>query len=222
MKLERREFLQRSIMGLLGSTGAGSVLTGLSLSNAIAQESTDYRSLVCIFLYGGNDSFNMFVPSDSVQYDTYQDARRNLAVAKNQLLQVGPQGSDGSRYGFHPSMNSARDLFSQGQLAVVGNVGPLIVPTTRDDYQQKRVPLPPQLFSHNDQQLFWQTLKGGSVQPSGWAGRMADAMATANQNRQLSMNISMSGINMMQTGRTSVPGRFEMFLTKFADVPDKT
>lgn len=205
MKLTRRHFLQKSVAGLLSGSGAAAALNTLALTNAYAQDASDYRSLVCIFLYGGNDSFNMFVPRNEPQYSSYQNSRRNLAVERDQLLGVGPVATDGSQYGFHPAMPDVRSLFNEGNMAVVGNVGPLMVPTTRDEYRNRRVPLPPRLFSHNDQQDFWQSLDPGTSRPSGWAGRMADAMNWINTNQELSMNISMSGTNLMQTGRSEIP-----------------
>ncbi len=197
--------MKRSVAGLLAGSGGAAVLNSLNITNALAQQGGEYRALVCLFLYGGNDSFNMFVPRSPDQYTAYREARRNLAVDSGQLLGVNAVGSDGSQYGFHPSMPDVRNLFNNGKVAVLGNVGPLIVPTSRDDFVQSRVPLPPRLFSHNDQQDFWQSLKPDASISSGWAGRMADAMLSANANRQMSMNVSMSGINLMQTGRTSVP-----------------
>ncbi len=205
LKKQRRDFLTRSLAGLLAGSGGASVLNSLSVTNALAQQGGEYRALVCLFLYGGNDSFNMFVPRSAGQYSAYREARRNLAVDSGQLLGVDPVGSDGSQYGFHPAMPEVRDLFTNGRVAVLGNVGPLVVPTSRDDFIQERVPLPPRLFSHNDQQAFWQSLNPDAPFPSGWAGRMADAMLSSNVNRQMSMNVSMSGINLMQTGRTSIP-----------------
>jgi len=197
--------MKRSVAGLLAGSGGAAVLNSLNITNALAQQGGEYRALVCLFLYGGNDSFNMFVPRSPDQYTAYREARRNLAVDSGQLLGVNAVGSDGSQYGFHPSMPDVRNLFNNGKVAVLGNVRPLIVPTSRDDFVQSRVPLPPRLFSHNDQQDFWQSLKPDASISSGWAGRMADAMLSANANRQMSMNVSMSGINLMQTGRTSVP-----------------
>lgn len=80
-----------------------------------------------------------------------------------------------------------------------------MVPTTRDDFINDRVPLPPRLFSHNDQQDFWQSLDPDVTQPTGWSGRMADALGSINSNRKLSMNVSMAGSNLMQTGSASIP-----------------
>lgn len=200
---ERRFWLKNA--ALAAGAGATSTLAGLSAVDAMAQDSPDYRALVCVFLYGGNDSLNMFVPRSDDQYELYASARRNLAVSKESLIGVSPTASDGSQYGFHPSVPEMASLFNNGKLAVVGNVGPLIVPTTRDDYQANRVALPPRLFSHNDQQNFWQSLQSAAPQPSGWAGRVADAMQAQYVSGELSMNISMAGSNLMQTGASSIP-----------------
>jgi len=160
---ERRFWLKNA--ALVAGAGATSTLAGLSALDAMAQDTADYRALVCVFLYGGNDSLNMFVPRSADQYELYASARRNLAVSKESLIGVSPTASDGSQYGFHPSVPEVASLFNSGKLAVVGNVGPLIVPTTRDDYQANRVALPPRLFSHNDQQNFWQSLQSAPPNP---------------------------------------------------------
>ena len=202
--MKRRDFLRRYASTAAAGLGAYSTLGGLNLVNALAQDN-DYKALVCVFLFGGNDSFNMFVPSEENAYNNYAEARRNLAVPRGSLLPVDAVASDGLRYGFHPSMPEVRDLFQQGNATVVANVGPLLVPTTRDDFLANRVPLPPRLFSHNDQQDFWQSLELDKLQSTGWAGRMADVLGGINANQQLSMNISMAGSNLMQTGAATIP-----------------
>ena len=200
---ERRFWLKKA--SLVAGAGAVSTFSGLSAINALAQDQDDYRALVCVFLFGGNDSFNLFVPRTQEPYNLYARARRNLAVSRDSLLAVSPTASDGAQYGFHPSAPEMANLFNSGKLAVVGNVGPLVVPTSRDDYQSNRVPLPPRLFSHNDQQDFWHSLQSAAPQPSGWAGRVADAMQAQYISGNLSMNISMAGSNLMQTGANSIP-----------------
>ena len=202
--MKRRAFLKRYAATAAAGIGAYSTLGGLSLTNALAQ-SSDYRALVCVFLFGGNDSFNMVVPTDEQAHSRYANARRNLTVGRGQLLPLNAVASDGFRYGLHPSMPEMRDLFQQGNMTVVGNVGPLLAPTSRDDFLNNRVPLPPRLFSHNDQQDFWQSLELDKLQATGWAGRMADALGSVNDNNQLSLNISMAGSNLMQTGNLSIP-----------------
>ena len=177
--MKRRAFLKRYAATAAAGIGAYSTLGGLSLTNALAQ-SSDYRALVCVFLFGGNDSFNMVVPRDEQAHSRYANARRNLTVDRGQLLPLDAVASDGIRYGLHPSMPEMRDLFQQGNMSVVANVGPLLAPTSRDDFLNNRVPLPPRLFSHNDQQDFWQSLELDRLQATGWAGRMADALGSVN------------------------------------------
>ncbi len=110
----------------------------LNLANAMATEpSSEYKALVCIFLFGGNDSFNMLVPRGNTEYDLYADARKNLAVPQADILPVSANTSDGKQYGFHPSMPGVQSLFSKGQLAVAANVGALIEPTSQQAIQKK-------------------------------------------------------------------------------------
>jgi uncharacterized protein (DUF1501 family) len=165
---------------------------------------TDYRALVCVFLFGGNDSFNMLVPRSTAEYDAYAAARQNLAVARDQLLPILPTISDGADYGVHPSMPGLQALFEQGQAAFVANVGPLIEPTTKAQYQAKSVLLPPQLFSHNDQQDQWHSLRGRMLSDTGWAGRMADLIRVNVASQQLATNVSLAGNTLFQSGGDTV------------------
>jgi uncharacterized protein (DUF1501 family) len=165
----------------------------------------DYRALVCIFLFGGNDSFNMVVPRSSAEYNAYATSRQNLALAQGDLIPITPLSSDGAQYGFHPSMTGLAQLFEQGQCAVVANVGPLIAPTSKTQYLDKSVSLPPQLFSHSDQQDQWQSLKGRSVLKSGWAGRVADVLAGQTSNQLLALNASLAGQSLLQSGNVTTP-----------------
>lgn len=200
----RREFL-RCCAAALG----GAALGGLNLVNeALAAgpgSFSEYRALVCVFLYGGNDSFNMLVPTSSSEYAQYLDARAALAVPQQDLLPITPTTPQTGSYGFNPACSELRDLFDQNRLAVLANVGPLIVPTTRADWQAKSVPLPPQLFSHSDQQEHWQTTLPGLNQKIGWAGRVAEQLSSVNGSSSISMNISIDGFNVLQRGTMGLP-----------------
>ncbi len=203
--LDRRRFLVNSALGVAGASLAhlpGAVRAELIGSSAAF---TDYKALVCVFLYGGNDSFNMVVPSSLAEYNVYAASRQNLAVARDVLLPIQPLTSDGAQYGLHPGMAGIRDLFEAGRAAVVANVGPLIQPTTRDQYLNHSVPVPPQLFSHNDQQDQWQTLRGRTAIKTGWAGRIADALAAETSAQQIALNISLSGTTPFQAGASTLP-----------------
>lgn len=166
---------------------------------------SDYKALVCVFLFGGNDSWSMLVPRSDAEYAAYAQSRQNLAIAQDQLLPVNALNGDGVLYGMHPAMQGLADLFETARCAVVANVGPLIVPTTKAQYAAGAVPLPPQLFSHNDQQGQWQSLRGLATSGSGWAGRIADVLAGQLPSQQLAVNISLSGNTLFQAGTVATP-----------------
>ncbi len=199
--LNRRDFLKKS--------GAAAVLAatpGLTYSQLIGGSApfNDYRALVCVFLHGGNDSFNMLVPRSNAEYKVYAQARQNLAVAQTDLLPVTPVVSDGVDYGLHPAMTGLQGLFQSGAAGFVTNVGPLIEPTTKDQYFNRSVLLPPQLFSHADQQDQWQSLKGNAQSNTGWAGRMADVIRTSVAGQQMATNASLFGNNLFQSADQTI------------------
>lgn len=200
-RMNRREFLARSV-----AAATFAATPGAAFSQVVGGGGSfgDYRALVCVFLFGGNDSFNMLVPRSSAEYGVYADARQNLAVAQGDLLPITPAVSDGVDYGLHPSMPGLQALFETGAAAFVANVGPLIEPTTRDQFLQGSVELPPQLFSHNDQQDQWQSLKGNAQSATGWAGRMADLIRTSVSGQQMSTNASLFGANLFQAADETV------------------
>ena len=214
----RRDFLINS-----GAAAALAATPGMAYSQVIGGGAAfdDYRALVCVFLHGGNDSFNMLVPRSDGEYAVYQDARQNLAIPQDQLLAINPLTPDGAQYGLHPSMGGIQSLFETGQAAFVANVGPLVEPTTRDQYLNKSVIVPTQLFSHNDQQAQWHSLKGANTSKTGWAGRMADLIRTNVTDQQMATNASLNGTSLFQSGDETVayvmgqngPLQFEGFST---------
>ncbi|MDQ7049655.1 MAG: DUF1501 domain-containing protein [Enterobacterales bacterium] len=205
MNIKRRNFIKRSILSTAGTAswmamGNQFSLVSAAKANAMAPP-TGYKALVCLFLHGGNDSFNMVIPSSPSGYATYQATRQNMAIDQQSLIPINPLNVSGESYGLNPALAPVATLFNQQKLAFVQNVGTLIQPTSKLQIQQGSAVLPPQLFSHNDQQRHWQTAWPQENQKTGWAGRMADLIADTNTN--LSMNISFSGINKLQTGFTS-------------------
>jgi uncharacterized protein (DUF1501 family) len=193
----RRNFL-RSI-GTLGAAGCGAGFTRLGLISANAQSSTGYRALVCVFLFGGNDSNNTIVPLDSVRYAKYAAGRGPLALAQGALLPVSAKGG-AETYGFHPQLAGLRALYQQRKLAAVLNVGTLVRPVTKADIRSG-APVPRNLYSHSDQTQQWQTsnpLGGGT----GWGGRAADLIAGYNMGI-LPPGISVNGNSLLLTGNTT-------------------
>ena len=181
MKVTRREFLQQTGHACFGyALGAAAFVAGVerfSLINALAQGS-DYRALVCVFLAGGNDGNNVIVPVTTSEYNAYAGVRSasGLAIARDSLLPIIPAGI-GSTFGLHPSLTDVQELWNQQKAAVVCNVGPLVQPLTREQYQLGAA-RPYQLFSHADQVAQWQTAISDRVGQSGWGGRTADRFDT--------------------------------------------
>ena len=203
MKSNRRDFLRRSISATLGAAAMSGAIGDLrrvaAATMASRAQTTDYKALVCIFLNGGNDSSNMLIPR-GVGYNAYAQQRGILAVPQDNLLPIAPNTSDGREYGFHPNLTGLQNLFNAGKLAVLANVGTLVVPTTKAQYEAGNVPLPPSLFSHNDQSVHWQTSLPDQPPTTGWGGRTADLMRSINGNAPISMNISIAGANLFETG----------------------
>jgi uncharacterized protein (DUF1501 family) len=161
----------------------------------------DYRAIVCLFLYGGNDGNNTIIPVDASGYAAYQRDRGILALPKEILLPLSMAGpTDGREFAVHPSLGRLQTLFNQQKAAFVCNVGTLMAPITKADYLSGGAAIPPYLFSHNDQQVQWQTSVPGAQKQIGWGGRLADLLQTLNSGSQVSMNISLAGTNFFQIG----------------------
>ncbi|MFY9726438.1 MAG: DUF1501 domain-containing protein [Bryobacteraceae bacterium] len=157
----------------IGAASVGTLaLRPFGLLPAMAASSSNYRALVCVFLFGGNDSNNSVVPLDDVDYQAYLTARGALGLATSSLVQVSD--ATGAPYGFHSLLTELASLFNSKQLAVVANVGPLVAPLTQAQYQAQQGLIPSNLFSHADQQLEWQTSVAQGNSPTGWSGRAAD------------------------------------------------
>jgi len=198
----RRDFMRLACCSAAGASLLGG-LSKFGLVSALAQGTADYKALVCIFLFGGNDSNNMLVPIDS-RYTAYQQTRAVLAIPQTQLLplQIGNQAT----YGLHPNMPEMQSLFNNQQtLAVLANVGTLVQPTTQQTYQQY-LNLPQNLYSHSDQQDQWQSAQLMGAPNAGWAGKVADKVQAAyNTAAQFPPVLSVSGNAIFSTGITTRP-----------------
>jgi uncharacterized protein (DUF1501 family) len=166
----------------IGAASVGSLaLRPFGLLPGLAQSGPDYRALVCVFLFGGNDANNMVVPMDDTSYKAYTSMRGILALTGNALT-APITAVSGEPYAFHGKLTEVASMFKSKELALVANVGSLVQPLTRAMYQAQQAPLPLNLFSHSDQQLQWQTSVGQGNSPTGWAGRVADYIASQNIN----------------------------------------
>ncbi len=184
MKQSRREFLARTTCAALSAAAAQASLKKFGLMNLYAKPSapSDYRALVCIFLQGGNDGNNMVIPKDATYYAQYQAARpasSGLNIPSGSLATLNPAASlPGRSFGLHPNLAELAARFNSNQLAIVSNVGPLVVPVTQSNIDNK--PTPYSLFSHSDQVDCWQTGRSDQRIPTGWGGRSGDAVVTCN------------------------------------------
>jgi uncharacterized protein (DUF1501 family) len=200
---DRRRFLGQASCAAIGTTALFNSVLNLRMFNALAAPGEDYRALVCLFLSGGIDSFNVLVPTSDAGYAEYAGVRGDLALPRDVLLPIVPRTPDGGTYGVHPALTGLQSLFAANQLAIVANVGTLVEPTTLDQYRRGGAALPLGLFSHSDQSMQWQSSLPDSRQAVGWAGRIADVIDGGNCNTNISMNISLSGSNVWQSGRVT-------------------
>jgi uncharacterized protein (DUF1501 family) len=205
LNASRRAFLRHaSALGLAG-TAAPFALNLASIGAASAATAADYKALVCVFLYGANDAHNTVVPYDAASYATYAAARGTLAWTPAELTPLEPTTPlPGSKQVALPTaLAPLATLFDAGQCAIVANVGPLVVPTDRTSFNNRAVPLPPKLFSHNDQQSVWQASVPEGAK-YGWGGRIGDMLASQNTNQIFTCN-SLTGSAVFLSGQLVQP-----------------
>ncbi len=221
--LSRRKFVG-ACCAAVGSTGMLSALAQLRLIGSVASPDngplsptpsaalqTDFKALVCLFLAGGNDANNLIVPTDTATYAAYALGRGFLALPQTALLPISPRNTDGRTWGLHPALGTNPDgstngglkgMFDQGKVAVLANVGTLAYPLTQSLYNSRPDLRPRQLFSHNDQQVEWQSSIADQPFTTGWGGRLADLTNAFNSNNRISMAITLNGQNSFQVGKT--------------------
>ena len=195
--ISRRRFIRLGCCSV-ATMSALAAINRFGLISALAQSAPGYQALVCIFLYGGNDSNNLIVPLDS-RYAQYQRIRGSLAIAESSLLPVTT--SQNVPYGLHPDLPEIQQLYNNKVAAVIANVGILIQPTTRNQYTNSSVPLPSSLFSHADQQIQWQSaIADTGAATTGWGGRTADVLQ-AGASSSFPIALSASGNSLFTTGK---------------------
>ncbi len=199
--ITRRNFINHACG--LGVSAAPIVSSLLSLGAArqlSAQTLPDYKAMVCILLAGGNDSYNMVIPNDSDQYSQYSAIRSDLALKQQSLLPLAGATESGRHYALHPGMAQVQQLFDNGELAIMANVGTMVEAVDAQAVEAGTAKLPLGLLSHSDQIAQWQTALPGTRSTSGWGGRLADLFQGVNLANGISMNISLSGTNIFQSG----------------------
>lgn len=204
MSISRRRFISIACRSI-ASIGAFGAFSRFGALNAFAQ-GPDYKALVCVFLFGGNDGNNTIIPFDTTGYNNYAMVRGGIALQQSALLPIQPASTSGLPFALHPRLTEIQDLFTnKKKAAIVANVGNLVVPTKRSDYLAHAVPVPASLFSHSDQQNQMQTAGPDSKSPTGWAGRVADAVQSMNAGAQYPAVVSLAGAPIFCNGNHTSP-----------------
>lgn len=198
MRANRRSFIKYASLAAAGNALG---LRPFGALNALAQSSSDYKALVCVFLFGGNDANNTLIPFDTTGYANYASLRGDLALAQNTLLPLTPAPN----FALNPNLPDIQALFNGNNAAFVANVGTLIQPLTRAQYLAGQT-APTNLFSHPDQQLEWQNAAQSASTQTGWAGRIADSLgASYNQGASIPMITSVAGDTLFCNGTATSP-----------------
>jgi uncharacterized protein (DUF1501 family) len=210
MNASRRAFLQRASALSIAGVATPWAINLAAMAEASAATASDYKAMVCVFLYGGNDYGNTLVPYDTTNYNAYQQLRPTLAYARASLSStvltptLAPVDVNGvtHQYALAPELAPLLPIFNAGKMGVLLNVGTLIQPTTKLQYTNKTAPLPPKLFSHNDQQSVWQSSAPEGA-TSGWGGRMGDLFQAGNGNATFTC-VNVSGNAVYLSGKSAV------------------
>jgi uncharacterized protein (DUF1501 family) len=198
MGVNRRSFIKYASLAAAGNAAG---LRPFGALNSLAQTTGDYKALVCVFLYGGNDANNTLIQFDTSGYANYATVRGPLALPQSSLLQL----AQAPNFALNPNLTEIRSLFDSKAAALVTNVGTLIAPTTKAQYQSGTT-VPTNLFSHPDQQLEWQNAAQSGATQTGWAGRIADKLTTSyNPGGQVPMITSVAGDTLFCNGAASTP-----------------
>jgi uncharacterized protein (DUF1501 family) len=198
-------FTRRGFIGVSTAAVGSLALRPFGLLPAMAQSASNYRALVCVFLFGGNDSNNTIVPMDDTNFKAYTSIRGSLALTTSELTPT-VYSTANAPYAFHGKLPELASMFTSKELAVVANVGSLVQPLTRTQYQAQQAPVPLNLFSHSDQQLQWQTSIAQGNSPTGWGGRVADYVEAQKMNTStFPVFFSVAGNALLGTGAATQP-----------------
>ena len=201
--LTRREFIRRAACAAVGTAAMTSSIRDLRLMNAALAQSniSDYKALVCVFLQGGNDANNFIIPTDPADYASYSTIRSPvLAIPQSAILSLNYTDAAGHSYGLHPACPELTTLFGEGKVAFMLNTGTLCFPMSKTQYFGNTVKKPPQLFSHADQQVQWQTSVPDQPPTTGWGGRCADLLNAVQPGSPISLCVSLAGSNTFEVG----------------------
>jgi uncharacterized protein (DUF1501 family) len=201
----RRQLIR---LGALAPMAFSTGMLGGLVRSAYAQSASnpnDYKALVAVFMFGGNDGNNMLIPLDASGFNDYTVGRGRLALDRASLAPINPTNVGGRAFALHGSMGTLAQLFTEGKAAALANVGPLTKPTTRTQWQNDDTFSPPNLFSHSDQQNQWQSAAADTAVRQGWGGRIADQIAALNGTQNIATAIAVNGRSFFQQGAQVAP-----------------
>jgi len=213
--LNRRSLLKSSAAMALQRLGMPMATSLGLMANAAAQSANDYKAVVCVFLFGANDHYNTVIPYDLSTHSTYFNIRKGIVTAGSiydgialprdtlTATALSTPLTGGRQMALNPEMTALKSVFENKRASVLMNIGPLIVPTTLAQYNNKSVPLPPKLFSHNDQQAYWQSSYQTEGAATGWGGRAADLLMSGNSRSALTC-ISVNGNALFLSGQNAI------------------
>ncbi len=198
----RRQFLKTATQFTAMGAAAPIALNLAGMQAAAAQTAGDYRALVCVFLFGGMDQTSTVVPFDSAEFATMSGARGSIARPAADFISLGSVASQANRsFALAKELSPLANLYTQKKLAIVANVGPTYTPLTKAQYNAGAAGVPPQLYSHNDQQSVWQS-SGAEGATIGWGGRFGDLLASNNANNPIFSTVSVNGTAVFLYGNT--------------------
>ena len=224
--LNRRRFIEAMLTSSLSAAG-GLITPRASAAEQLLTAPNDFKALVCVFLNGGNDSWNTVVPYSQAEYDAYGRSRGlgeswGVALSRDTLLPLNSDLTSAAmpQYALNPNLPDLQRLYEDAALAIIPSIGPLIKPTTKEQYLSAaatRHPIPPNLFSHNSQQDQWQSLSGQAGTATGWAGRITDLYKQSGIGGGLPSSFAIGQLPLMQTGAETKP--FVLGLGGGLDIP---
>ncbi len=207
-RLNRRNFIKNASIACMGFGLTNSLYSMKNLNkltSLLAKNPpfSDYKAMVYFFLQGGNDGFNTLMPKTGTAYNDYANTRSNVALSNDEnaggMLPIGT-----GDFGIHPSLVDVQNQYNNSELAFLSNIGAMIEPMTKEEYNAGTKQIPLGLYSHSDQFKHWQTGKPHIRTNIGWGGEIADLIGSNNSNTNISMNISLSGSNIFQYGNDSI------------------
>jgi uncharacterized protein (DUF1501 family) len=206
MAIDRRSFLRNAAaLTSLGLAARFDLINLVASANAQSAASSDYKALVCVFMFGGNDGNNTVIPLDTAGYASYSSVRTaasGIQLAQASLLPIQPANAP-TPFGLHPALDELKTLFDARRLAILANVGTLTQPTSKAQYAAGV--RPQSLYSHADQQAQWQSSISAGPSATGWGGRIADQVASLNGSSGFPVVTSLDGTVLYSTGSASIP-----------------